>query len=165
MRRADVLTSAGRVAHALRDGRFSKGELATLRRLDTSEPAGAAFAKAALLWEGDTSVLEREREITLFAAFVHALARTPSTEENLGASLARAGYSEARLERLLRAQDDALIEQVKSAALFLEAKGLGAHATDTAELLFGYGKTAAAIRLRIAKDYYRSAKQEEGATS
>ncbi|MDV7391551.1 type I-E CRISPR-associated protein Cse2/CasB, partial [Arthrospira platensis SPKY1] len=80
----------------------------------------------------------------------------------LGLALAEDGYSEARLERLLAAQDDVLHTLTLRLARFLAAKGESVNWLDLANLLLAKDRDKQeAARLKIARDYYRYQKPEK----
>lgn len=139
---------------------FHPGDRAALRRLDPLAPAGTAFTRAAMIWEGDDQDL-RGFDVVRVAALAQAIALLGDDARNLGALLAEAGFSDARLERLLRADAQALPDLAVSAARFLAAKGLGVHAEDLADLLFAPDDRQAEVRLNIARSYFRKTHQKE----
>jgi CRISPR system Cascade subunit CasB len=142
---------------------LSPGDLAALRRLDPVDATTPAFWRACATYlqpagavpQSDPARSEVERR---WAAILSSLAQMKGMhrgDASLGSALARAGYSDARFERLLRARDEALLRQARDAARFLSAKGQPANLADLARLVLSDGRTdEETTRRRTARDYY-----------
>ena len=77
-------------------------------------------------------------------------------------ALAEADYSEARLERLLAAENETLHALALRAARYLAAQGIGCDWADIARLLVARSDDSiAAATHRIATDYYRTLRAQE----
>ena len=75
--------------------------------------------------------------------------------------LSRAGYSESRFVRLLRAEDADLAREFRVAAAWLGAKGVKANLTPVAELLLGRPYVGLAVKAdyaarTLAHDFFRA---------
>lgn len=104
-----------------------------------------------------------------WAALVHLVAvlsgttndRAHADRRRTGEVLHQAGYSEARLSKLLTARGDALRDQLGRLARFLRAKGaMPLDLRPLAELVLNEGLTetrAETARLTIARSYYGAA--------
>lgn len=79
-----------------------------------------------------------------------------SPRVHLGSALASAGFSEARLARLLRARDTQLASEAERAARMLAAKNQEADLVQLVELLFTRPDRTEPVRLGIARSYYRN---------
>ncbi|MEO0812115.1 MAG: type I-E CRISPR-associated protein Cse2/CasB [Myxococcota bacterium] len=130
------------------------GERAELRR---QPGTSLAFYKLrSLLF----STVRRPETLAKWITLVQATAilnELYSTEVSFGAGLARAGLSELRLTRLLRARDTFLHRQVIASARFLKAKGVSHDLWGIFDLVHKseHGSQAAErARQRIAGDYF-----------
>ena len=104
-----------------------------------------------------------------WATLVHIVAvlsgttndRAHAAEQSAGAALHQAGYSEARLSKLLAAREDTLRDQVAHLARFLRAKGVyPLDLRPLADLVLNEGRNdarAETARLSIARSYYATA--------
>lgn len=130
---------------------FHDGDRAALRR----SADGATMARALLAWEGEDDELRDTSTIAAVKTLAQAIAIAGASTTHLGKALAAAGFSEARLDRLLRADAASLPDQALTAARFLAGKGQGIHAGDLADLLLNttHGER---VRLAISRDFYRS---------
>jgi CRISPR system Cascade subunit CasB len=154
----------GRIVALIEHGAIvNAGDLAALRRMDPRSPTAAFFKIAGVVLGGHLpvgaqSLLERE---TRWAAIVNGLAHlgarhSPGTR--LGRALAEAGFSEMRFARLIRADEERLVDEVPSLARFLAAKDIPADWTDAARLVMSAGgPREEAVRRAIARDYYGAA--------
>jgi len=134
----------GRLSHQLHAGRIGAGSLAELRRMTRSdrppdfwrlylqivpeawrEPGGRQDARVDDAW---AAVIQGMAEMAPDAL---AFGRPFGTE------LSRAGYSESRFVRLLRAENADLAREFRVAAGWLGSKGVKANLTPVAELLLG----------------------------
>jgi len=141
------------------DGPISAGDSAELRR-GWDQPRGAAF------WRIAVRVLERhdllrdvESEIE-WTAILAGLAETASLHapsQRFGRALAAAGVTEARLLRLLRAEDETLRKTLRAVVRQLASAGQRFDWGEPARLLLVRDKDP--IRSQIAKSYYRSSAQ------
>jgi len=159
LRRA-VAACVGAVHQAL-----SPGDLAGLRRLSPDLPVNAALYRTLATFVEPHGVLPRggdarDEAERRWGAFLQALATGGSlvqlgSAEPLGVALARAGLSELRLDRLLRATDT-LPDEVRSVTAFLASKGGEIHPQDLADLLLGHPDHTETVRRRIARDFFRT---------
>lgn len=155
-----------RIAAALaRDvGRFTTGDVAALRRMDPRRIDAAAFWKIEAIFLDDLLPGEAEaraRQETRWAAIITGLALLGPLHRRgarLGDALRAAGFSEVRFVRLLRADPEALLDELPSLARQLAAKGTPVDWADAARLLHiddRDGERAERHRRALARDYYR----------
>jgi CRISPR system Cascade subunit CasB len=101
---------------------------------------------------------QAQREwMTILAGMAIMVPAANSRGNPAGKMLGESGYSESRLERLLSAEGDVLETLVLRVARFAAAKAQPIDWTQLAQLLLAKNpERADAIRMRIAKDYYRA---------
>lgn len=142
---------------------MSPGDRAELRRARADEPGGPAFWRLAVhvLAPANEISLEgagREHRERRWAVILAALATIEDLHApgiRLGRALARAGLSELRLVRLLRASDDGLFHLVRTTVHYLSSKREPVDCADIALLVLSDGRSdEASVRRRIARDYY-----------
>jgi CRISPR system Cascade subunit CasB len=153
----------GAVAAALAADRISTGDLAALRRLDVTHPVEGAFWRLYFDRIADPADTRRSESqdadarrwavilkgMAIMAPIVHA-------HEEAGALIHRAGYSELRLWRLLRADADRLPDALVHLCRYMTAKALPLNWITLAELLLATDDTADQARRRIARSFYRA---------
>lgn len=164
-------TAILRLAGQLAADRFPRGDLAALRRLDAEHPSAPAFWK--LLLTLDEDLRRSEEQERGWALILHGMALMAPNHhqptERPGRALQAAGYSEFRLNRLLRARGPAFRDMIPGLCRFLAAKG---RPLDWA--LFGVwilanddSEFAEGQRRRLARDYFTAAvaaeREEQGA--
>lgn len=141
---------------------FPTGERAALRRLDPNGPANLSFYRFAFRhlpqnWEG-----RQPDWMTLVAGIALMCPHSHRHDQPAGQVLAESGYAEARLERLLSAEDDMLRTLLLRAARFLAAKKQACNWGDLAWLLLATEPDRREnARLNIARAYYRNLKDKE----
>ncbi len=143
------------VAGVLSSTGFPTGTRAALKRMEPAHALPLTFYAFSLKhlpegWErnpGDWATI-----VSAMAIMAPAIYRA---DTGLGKALARNGYSEARLERLLAAEGDTLRTLFLRAARFLASKQQPFNWTDAGQLfLFRDSKGLERLRLRIARDFY-----------
>ncbi len=169
--RAKPSDTVHQIAQAFRIS-LSNGEIASLRRLSPQDPAHPAFFRLAARFLEPAGHLPsdgpwRDLAERRWACVVNGLALLGDLHRpgaSLGEALAESGFSELRFVRLLRAQDAALWDAIRSVARFLISKGQPADWSDPALLVFSDGADwAESIRRRIARRYYATlSKKQEG---
>jgi CRISPR type I-E-associated protein CasB/Cse2 len=131
-----------------------RGDLASLRRLNTNAPDAAAFFRIVvkIAPEAGPAALHR------YARFLQILALKPAAlaSGSFGAAMAAAGVSEGRAQKLLTARGPALVEQLRLIARRLANEGTLPYRQIGDLLLIEDEEGAEAIRLRIARDYWRA---------
>lgn len=147
------------LVHRLAPTRLGPGQLASLRRGD----AGAVLQQPA--FHRLTSDLG-ERDLAgdgaiRWATVIQGLALTGSTPdmESAGTTFCRLQLSESRFARLLAARGASFRTQVTYAARFVRSKGAPLDWKDLGELVLTEGRfdrRADALRLRLARAYYRA---------
>jgi CRISPR system Cascade subunit CasB len=149
---------AGLMAHG--GGAVTSGDAATLRRMDPRKPEAAFFKLVGLVLDHHLPGEARAREAleTRWAAIVVGLAHLGDLHQpgaRLGRALAAARFSEIRFSRLVRADDERLIDELPSLARFLVAKGVPAGWSGAARLLLSAGRSdEESARRALARDYY-----------
>ena len=141
---------------------FPTGERARLKRWAPGSPPSLAFYRFAFRHLPEGWERNPEAWLTLTTAIALLCPDPHRPDLPLGRALADTGYAEARLERLLSAQEDTLHTLLLRSARFLCAKNSGCNCTDLAYLLGLRGDPERA-RLRIARDYYRELQRSQTA--
>ena len=146
-------------------GAFSPGDVAALRRLG---PRGWGVP---IFWRVVTRILEprrliatsgplRDRDEKRWAVVLSALALLDGQHapgRRLGTALAEAQVSALRVERLLRAHDDALFDLVRPLAHQLASKGTKFDQAALVDLVLSDGAPYEDdVRRSIARDFYRA---------
>lgn len=150
-----------RVAAIIGSEDFSTGERAALKRLAPGQPPSLAFYRFCFQHLPDGW----QRQVGAWQVILAGLAlmgtQPHRPDRPLGQALAEQRYSEARLERLLAAQDEVLHTLTLRVARFLAAKGESVNWLDLANLLLAQDRDKhEAVRLKIAGDYYRHQNDE-----
>lgn len=148
-------------------GAISRGDVASLRRMDPRHPAAAFFKIEGLVLDeflpGDAA--KRADIETRWAAIVVGLAYLGALHDpskRLGFALADAKYSELRFSRLVRADEEHLADELPTLARFLAAKGMLVDWTAAAQLILSAGRAEEeAVRRHLARDYYGSLARQE----
>jgi CRISPR system Cascade subunit CasB len=102
----------------------------------------------------------RAEEERAWAALLSAMAGSSQlgipAQEPLGETLAGANYSELRLNRLLRAHGQGLLDEVRLMAAYLESRGCAVRWSDVGSLLLRDAEMPSGeiVRRRIARSYY-----------
>lgn len=148
------------IARRLRDPTISTGALASLRRGTPQDVARqAAFHR--LLAEIPDQHTQAD-DLIRWASVVQCMSLTRvagAPFESDGTLLARAGLSESRFARLLASRGDGLRDQMLLVARYLRSKDTSPVWADLGELALTDGlneERADALRLRLARDYYRA---------
>ncbi len=158
----------GRLSHQLHAGRIGAGSLAELRRMTRSNRP-PAFWKLYLqivpdVWR-EPGGRPDVRVDDAWAAIIRGMAEMAPDAlafgRSFGAELSRAGYSESRFVRLLRADHADLAREFRVAAGWLGAKGAKANLTPVAELLLGRPYVGLDVRpdyaaRTLAHDFFRA---------
>ncbi len=144
--------------------KLDKGDVAELRRIQVGElPSCPAFWKlitspvfSLVLTEYEPALLEQEKQWAVVMASMALSAGLHDVKSRLGESLAKAEYSEMRLERLLRAQGEDLQKHILLTARFLNAKAQHFNCIEMAGLIFYEPNKELSDKLRhsIARGYY-----------
>jgi CRISPR system Cascade subunit CasB len=138
-----------------------RGDLASLRRLDVDAPDAPAFFRMVVKLVPNASVVELSR----YAQFLQILALKPAalSAGSFGAAMAEAKVSEGRVQKLLSARRPAISEQVRLIARRLANAGKLPY-RQIGDLLLVEDEDseyADAVRLRIARDYWRALDRAE----
>jgi CRISPR system Cascade subunit CasB len=140
---------------------FPTGELASLRRMTPDMPPGFSFHKLLLRTGIDVRGDDAERRWTIVVAMLASLAGMYAPDLPLGTALAKAGLSELRFVRLLRA-DDTLAAEVRSVSHILSSKAIAFDHRQLARLvLIQQAGPSEQLRRQIARDYYKALSTNE----
>lgn len=140
---------------------FPTGERAALKRLAPNQSPGLAFHRFCIR-HIETEAELPNRQIADWVVLLAGLAQfgpgAHRAQQGFGMALAEAGYSEARLERLLAVNDADTRRALLARALkFLAACGAAFDWLDLARWLFA-GEDRREDRARgVARDFYRTA--------
>jgi CRISPR system Cascade subunit CasB len=152
----------GRVAAIVGSEDFPTGERAALKRLVPGQPPSLAFYRFCFRylpesWQGNVGAWQ-----ALLAGLAVMGTQPHRPDRPVGQALAEHRYSEARLERLLAAQDEVLYTLTLRLARFLAAQGESVNWLDLAQLLLAQDREKReTVRLKIAGDYYRHQQNEK----
>lgn len=160
---ADSLASIiGRISALIASEHFPNGDRATLKRMDPNKEPPLSFYRFAFrhLPQGWQTQRQAWRVVlngmALMSPHIHRL------DQPLGKVLARANYSEARLERLLGSEDETQRTLMLRAVRFLAAKKLPVNWVDLARLLLtGEAGKREALHMSIARHYYQNLESKE----
>ena len=155
------------IAHLLRGGAMTAGDIAALRRMDPRRPAAAFFKIEGLVLDphlpGDAA--RRADLETRWAAIINGLAHLGILHQpglRLGSVLAGSQYSELRFARLVRADAERLADELPALGRFLAAKGTAVDWTAAAHLILSAdGPGDESVRRHLARDYYGSLAHQE----
>lgn len=151
-------STIGKAAGVIANERFPSGDRAKLKRMDFAETVPVAFYRFAFAQLPEGWEVNQKEWMTIVAGMAIMSPSNHSPVAGLGKVLAESGYSESRFERLLAAEDEVLYTLILRLARFLAAKAKPADWLQIAQLLLSKDEKADAIRMRIAKDYYRAMK-------
>lgn len=148
------------LAQRVRESRLDTGSMAALRRGDASAVlAQPAFHRLTAGFDDlDVAGDGAER----WATVVQGIALTgvpPDGADAGGVTLAKLGFSESRLSRLLSARGKAFRDQVTLLARFVRGRGASLDWRDLGELVLVEERAeprAEELRLRLARGYYRT---------
>lgn len=151
-------SSISRLAGVIGSQRYPAGDRAALRRWAPGQPLPLAFYRLWLRHLGTESPPESQAEVWMTLAWGLAT-MGPSAHEprrSFGLALAKAGFSEGRLERLLSAPDDVRKELFMDAVRILGARHERFNWLDGALfLLAADSDKRESVHRRIAHAYYR----------
>ncbi len=147
---------------AVRVGHLGRGDAAELRRLNPDQPWSAVYwrllasftRKELFRIGGKTQDDAEKRWSVVLRALVHT-GELNNPEARLGRALAEAGYHELRMVRLLRAREEALLDEVSRVAKFLSVKAEPFDFCELASLIEnGDRPWAEKFRANVARSYY-----------
>jgi CRISPR type I-E-associated protein CasB/Cse2 len=153
-----------RMADWMTSPHTNTGDLATLRRMDPNDPSSAALVLHRLL--GSTGVdgnpSQKWALIAHCLALAHGKHRTGGP--NVGQALAALSYGEARLQMLLRADNDTLADILPRLARRLHSKGQPMDWWPLARIVLfstSHPDRAQRAREQIARDYVVASKNSD----
>lgn len=153
----------------IRESRMDPGSLAALRRGDPRTVlAQPAFHRLTAGFDDQDFAGDGAER---WATVAHGVALTgvpDGSGEAAGATLARLGFSEMRLARLLSARGSAFRSQVTLLARFVRGRGSAMDWRDLGELVLVEERLEAradTLRLRLAREFYRAVERHAQATA
>jgi len=157
----------GRIAGLLASPGFPTADRAVLRRISPDQPLPLTFYRFAVRhlpegWDLSTARLRDWATIVAGMAIMSPNAHRPDV--GLGRALSEAGFSEARLERLLQSADNTRRTLLLRAARFLAAKNQPCNWVDGAWFLLTPDhdtERREEIHRRIARDFYAASIESE----
>jgi CRISPR system Cascade subunit CasB len=147
-------------AHDGHGGGLTSGEVAALRRMDPRRLETPFFKVSGLVLDEHLpgEARARERAETKWAAILVGLSHLGDLHRpgvRLGRALVDAEFSELRFSRLVRADDERLVDELPALARFLAAKGVPADFSFAARLILSAGRdNGERTRRALARDYY-----------
>jgi CRISPR system Cascade subunit CasB len=126
---------------------MSPGAQAEVRRGMPSEPFWRMLAAI-------NREKEREEKLHKWRLLIQCVAIADYESMPFGVALQKADYSEARLKRLLEADEDLLPGILRRTAKQLRSAGYTGNWDTIRKLLFFRGDGAESIRLQLAQEYY-----------
>lgn len=147
----------GHIARVLAGERFPSGERAALRRMSPGLSPPLAFHRFTLHHLPDGWERHEADWVTVVAGIALMAPHAHRADQPLGRALAEAGYSEARLERLLAADGKTRRTLLLRAGRFLAAKAAPFNWTEAAQLLLTSDQDQTKrekLHRRIARDFY-----------
>lgn len=158
----------GRLSHQLHAGRVGVGSLAELRRMTRSDRPPSFWRLYLQIvpeaWR-EPGGRPDVRVDDVWAAIIRGMAEMAPDAQDFdrpfGTELSRAGYSESRFVRLLRAERADLAREFRVAAGWLGSKGAKADLTPVANLLLGRPYIGLDVRpayaaRTLAHDFFRA---------
>lgn len=153
-----------KMAALLASSHYPAGDRAALKRYAPGQSPPLAFYRLWLKHLGDELPPEDKAGRWALLAWGLALGGPGAHQPRrpLGVALGKAGFSEARLERLLAADADTQLELFAALARFMASKREGFDWAEAARLLLaGAGEKRESVHRRIATAYYRQLHLQE----
>ena len=161
VKKTDVLQ---RIALWMQNPKTANGELATLRRMEPSEPEAAYAAIYQFL--GENAHTQSPDHLARWALILHCLALVRGRHQSqastrFGAALVEINYGEARTQMLLRAEFEVLRDVLPRLARRLHANGVLTDWWPIAHLILDTDVQRA--REQIVRDYLYAANAKKAA--
>lgn len=151
----------GRMAAVISSSTFPTGDRAALRRMVPAPPIPLTFYRFALNYCPSNWQYQRDDWLAITAGIALMSPAAHDPRVGLGAALARHGYSEARLERLLGARGEVRRILFLRAVRFLAAKVQPFNWVEGARfLLTSDAEKREELNFRIARDFYNYERKE-----
>ena len=154
----DTLASVvARLAALIGSEGLPTGDRAALRRMVPGQPPPLAFHRVAIRMLAEGWERHEDDWVAILAGIALMSPGAHRPGAGVGTALADAGFSEARLERLLSAEGQVRRLLLLRAARFLAAKGYPCDWAGAAALLLTRDpERRDALHRRIARDFYRT---------
>jgi CRISPR system Cascade subunit CasB len=158
----DLGSYVANMAAVLSHSEFPSGQRAALRRMAPGQPPPLEFYRFALRHLPEKWVAQEEDWKTLVAGMALMAPHIHRPERSFGGALAEANFSEARLERLLAAEDQTRRLLFLRAIRFLVRDGLAFNWLEAARFLLTKDEEKREeICRRIASDFYRTSEGQQ----
>ncbi|MCU7928140.1 MAG: type I-E CRISPR-associated protein Cse2/CasB [Candidatus Thiodiazotropha sp. (ex Dulcina madagascariensis)] len=152
----------GSISGLIASENFPNSDRATLKRMDPKKEPPLSFYRFAFRHLPQHWQAQRKTWQTILNGMALMSPPIHRPDQPLGKVLAEEDYSEARLERLLAAEDETRRTLILRAVRFLAAKKQPVNWTDLAGLLLiTDADKREDLHMRIAGDYYRNLKDKE----
>ena len=152
----------GHLAGVIASENFPTGERAALKRLTPRLPPSLTFYRFAFRHLPEGWDVQQAEWMAVVSGLALMCPEPHRPDRQAGRVLAEAGYSEARLERLLAAEGEELHTLTLRAVRFLAAKAESVNWVDLARLLLTKDKGKLEnVRFKFARDYYSHLEEKE----
>lgn len=159
-----LAAAVGRAAGIICSDGFPTGDRAKLRRMAPGQPLPLVFTRFALAHLPESWERQPKDWAVLLAGIAIMAPHAHRPGYGLGRALADAGYSEARLERLLDTDGETRRTLFLRAVRLLAAKAAPFDWHDAAQLLLARDEVKRdRIKQRIARDFFSNLKSESSA--
>jgi len=164
LEKPSLATDIGRAAGIICSNGFPTGDRAKLRRVVPGQPLPLAFIRFALTHLPENWQSQTDDWAALLAGIAIMAPHAHRPGRGMGGALAEAGYSEARLERLLNADGETRRTLLLRAVRFLAAKAAPFDWHDAAQLLLTRDDAKRdRSNQRIARDFFSNLKSKSSA--
>lgn len=162
MQTSELTSRLAHIAAVIGNRDFPAGDRAAFKRMVPGQPPPLEFYRFALRHLPENWEAQLADWVTLVAAMALMGANAYQKGRSFGQALAEEGFSEARLERLLAADDEGRRTLFLRAVRFLASKGASFDWEQAASLLLTRDEARREkINRRIASDFYRVAEKRE----
>jgi CRISPR system Cascade subunit CasB len=152
----------GRISSLIASEHFPNSDRATLKRMDPKNEPPLGFYRFAFRHLPPDWPTQRKAWQTILNGMALMSPHIHRPDQPLGKVLANAGYSEARLERLLGSEDETQRILLLRAVRFLAAKKQPVNWVDLARLLLtGERSKREDLHMSIARHYYQNLESKE----
>lgn len=152
----------GHLAGVIGSENFPTGERAALKRLTPRLPPSLTFYRFAFRHLPEAWEAQQAEWMAVVSGLALMCPGPHRVDRPAGRALAEAGFSEARLERLLAAEGEDLRTLVLRAVRFLAAKAESVDWVDLARLVLTKDRDKLEkVRFKFARDYYSHLKEKE----
>lgn len=166
MQTSELKSRIAHIAAVIGHRDFPTGDRAALKRMVPGQPPPLEFYRFALRHLPENWETHLADWVTLVSAMALMGANSYQKGRSFGQALAEEGFSEARLERLLAADDESRRTLFLRAVRFLASKGAAFQWEQAAQLLLTRDDAKRQeLHRHIARDYYRVAEAKQRETA